>query len=59
LSRAAEQGNTAVVELLLKNGAWPDLEDADGQMPLSRALHEGKANVVRLLNRATESESDD
>jgi len=40
-----------VVELLLKNGAQPDLEDARGQTPLSRALYEKKADVVDLLNR--------
>ena len=43
-----------VVELLLENGAQPDLEDASGQTPLSRALHEKKADVVRLLNRYRE-----
>ena len=37
-----------VVELLLENGAQPDLEDGSGQTPLSRAL---KADVVHLLNR--------
>jgi ankyrin repeat protein len=40
-----------VVELLLENGAQPDLEDAGGQTPLSRALYEKKADVVHLLNR--------
>jgi len=51
LSRAAEKGHMEVVELLLKNGAQPDLEDARGQTPLSRALYEKKADVVDLLNR--------
>jgi ankyrin repeat protein len=40
-----------VVELLLENGAQPDLEDASGQTPLSRALHKKKVDVVHLLNR--------
>ncbi|KAN0072342.1 hypothetical protein V8E54_009271 [Elaphomyces granulatus] len=37
LSRAVEKGNEAIVQLLLTHGAQPDLEDADGQAPLSRA----------------------
>jgi ankyrin repeat protein len=55
LSRAAEIGDKAVVELLLKNGAQPDLEDEKGCTPLSRAIEgdqgdEGKhAVVVQLL----------
>ena len=40
-----------VVELLLENGAQPDLEDENGQTPLSRALRGKKADVVHLLNR--------
>ena len=39
-----------VVELLLENGAQPDLKDASGQAPLSRALCAGKTDVVHLLN---------
>jgi len=50
LSRAAEIGNKAVVVLLLKNGAQPDLKDAEGDTPLSRALRAGKADVVQLLS---------
>ena len=52
MSRAAEKGDEAVVELLLKNGAQPDFEDADGQTPLSRAEHAGSAAVLQLLNRS-------
>jgi len=52
LSRAAELGDEAVVELLLKHGAQPNLEDVDGQTPLSRAEHEGNAAVLRLLNHS-------
>ena len=51
MSRAAEKGNKAVVELLLKNGAQPDLEDADGHTPLSRAFRAGNADIVQLLDR--------
>jgi ankyrin repeat protein len=50
LSRAAEKGDKAVVELLLKNGAQPDLEDQMGWRPLSRAIDgSDDANVVQLL----------
>ena len=49
MSRAAEQGDEAVVELLLKNGAQPDLEDEDRCTALSRAIEGGHAVVVRLL----------
>jgi ankyrin repeat protein len=52
LSRAAENGNKAVVELLLKNGAQPDLEDEEGYTPLLRASDEGNTDIVQLLNRA-------
>ena len=49
MSRAAEIGDKAVVELLLKNGAQPDFEDEKGCMPLSRAIEGDDAVVVQLL----------
>ena len=49
MSRAAEKGDKGVVELLLKNGAQPDLEDEDRSTALSRAVEEGHAVVVQLL----------
>jgi ankyrin repeat protein len=49
LSRAAEKGNKAVVELLLKNRAQPDFEDENSCTPLSRAIEGGNAAVVELL----------
>ena len=49
MSRAAEKGDEAVVELLLKNGAQPDLEDEKRCTALSRAIEEGHALVVQLL----------
>ena len=52
MSRAAEKGDEAVVELLLKNGAQPDFKDACGRTPLSRAELGGSAAVLQLLNRA-------
>jgi len=51
LSRAAEKGNKAVVELLLKNGAQPDFKDAAGLTPLSRALYRGNHDIIQLLSR--------
>ena len=55
MSRAAEKGDKAIVKLLLERGAQPDLEDAGGQTPLSRALHKGNADVVQLLDRGLEA----
>ena len=49
MSRAAEKGDKAVVELLLKNGAQPDLEDWNTCTALSRAIEGGHAVVVQLL----------
>jgi ankyrin repeat protein len=49
LSRAAEKGDERVVKLLLENGAQPDFEDEDGNMPLSRAVEKGSVAVVQLL----------
>jgi ankyrin repeat protein len=37
------------VELLLKNGAQPGLEDWNNCRPLSRAIETGNAAVVELL----------
>lgn len=52
MSHAAEKDNEAVVALLLENGALPDLEDADGETALSRALLRGNTKVIQLLTRA-------
>ena len=52
MSRAAENGDKAVVELLLKNGAQPDFEDEKGCTPLSRAIDGYRGEhvvVVQLL----------
>jgi ankyrin repeat protein len=49
LSRAAEKGNEAVVQLLLKYGAQPDFKDKDGLTPLLRAIEIGSAAVVESL----------
>jgi len=48
LSRAVETGDEIIVELLLKYGAQPDLEDRGGQAPLSRAIC--NTVLVELLN---------
>ena len=52
MSRAAENGDKAVVELLLKNGAQPDFEDEKGCTPLLRAIGGQRGEhvvVVQLL----------
>jgi ankyrin repeat protein len=49
LSRAAGKGNEEVVKLLLEHGARPDIEDENGQTPLSRAVEQGSVHVVQLL----------
>jgi ankyrin repeat protein len=52
LSRAAEDGDKAIVELLLKNGAQQDFEDERGCTPLSRAIDSRMGEhvvVVQLL----------
>ena len=49
MSQAAENGDKAIVELLLKKGAQPDLEDENGWKALSRAIEKGHAVVVQLL----------
>jgi ankyrin repeat protein len=58
LSRAAEKGDEAVVQLLLKYGAQPDLKDEDGLTPLLRAIEIGSAAVVQpLLIKGAEMDS--
>ena len=49
MSRAAENGDKAVVELLLKNGAQPDLGNEKRGTPLSHAIEKGHVGVVELL----------
>ena len=49
MSRAAENGDKAVVELLLKNGAQPDFEDEKGRTPLSRAIEGDEGPLSRAI----------
>ena len=49
MSQAAENGDKVVIELLLKNGAQPDLEDGGRCTPLSRAIDKGHTAIVELL----------
>jgi ankyrin repeat protein len=48
LSRAAEKGDEAVVQLLLKYGAQPNLKDKAGHTPLLRAMERESAEIVQL-----------
>ncbi|KAK6340292.1 hypothetical protein TWF730_002056 [Orbilia blumenaviensis] len=49
LSYAAESGRVEVVELLLANGAHPDIEEENGWRPLSYAIESGHVVIVRRL----------
>ncbi|KAF3180356.1 hypothetical protein TWF225_007227 [Orbilia oligospora] len=49
LSKAIEGGDDAIVELLLANGARPEVEDRHGWKPLSRAIEVGNAATVKHL----------
>jgi ankyrin repeat protein len=49
LSYAAENGDEALVKLLLEKGAALASKDEDGWMPLSRAARNGHEAVVKLL----------
>ena len=64
LSCAAEGGDVALVEMLIKSGATVDQADEDGIVPLYVAAQEGKLEVVKALieakakvNQATEDGS--
>ncbi|KAF1968539.1 ankyrin [Bimuria novae-zelandiae CBS 107.79] len=49
LSRAAQNGNEAVVKLLLDKGADLELKDKYGRTPLLWAVAKGHKAVVKLL----------
>ena len=51
LHKAARQGWTDVVELLLKNDANADLRDADGKTPAVLASENGHSKIADLLQR--------
>lgn len=42
-------GVETVVELLLKNGAQPELEDEHRRTPLARAIERRNVSIVQLL----------
>ncbi|KAL2843946.1 ankyrin repeat-containing domain protein [Aspergillus pseudoustus] len=46
---AARSGSQRIVELLLANGAKPDLANGDGETPLMEAAGRGHEGIVRLL----------
>ena len=46
---AAEKGNLAIVELMLKNGAEVDQASLEGVTPLMAASYAGAAPVVQRL----------
>jgi hypothetical protein len=57
LLRAAANGRTEVVKLLLLNGADPAITDRLGQTPLEAARAKGHADIADLLRRYIESSS--
>ena len=42
-------GDERVVDLLLEDGASPDLEDQYGWTPLARAVENGEVAILQLL----------
>ncbi|CAI6099874.1 unnamed protein product [Clonostachys chloroleuca] len=49
LSSATERGHTAIVKLLLENGAAVDVKGSYGDTPLSRAIYNGQIDIIQLL----------
>lgn len=57
LHRAAEQGNLAMVKLLVEQGADPDELDEVYQTPLERAFEANRKQVAKYLFERTQSET--
>jgi hypothetical protein len=54
-----DQGNTAIVDLLLKTTANPNKADQDGLTPLHHAIHKENKDIVKLLlNKANPNIAD-
>ncbi|XP_061435869.1 26S proteasome non-ATPase regulatory subunit 10-like, partial [Lethenteron reissneri] len=49
LHRAAAQGHSCCVQLLLQHGASSNLQDAQGNTPLHLACEEERTDVAQLL----------
>lgn len=52
LHLAAAEGNTSIVEALLRAGASPLVKDRWGATPLDEAKREGRKETVKLLEAA-------
>ena len=46
---AVKHGKADLVELLIRNGAGVNLQDADGSTALMYAVEHGSLNIVKLL----------
>jgi hypothetical protein len=49
LHRAIEMGKKDIVQLLIENGADPEVKDKDGDVALHTAINWAKADIVELL----------
>ncbi len=43
-----------IVDLLLKNGASPNIKDSDGKVPLNYAIH---VAIIKLINKSKEKQT--
>ena len=57
LHLAAERSYSSVIEVLLKHGANPFVQDNEGMMPIRRAILNSSNDVVELLMKAMESQT--
>jgi ankyrin repeat protein len=54
---AALNGNRAIVDVLLENGASPNMENANGEIPAETALQEAHVDLARYLREVAAGSS--
>jgi len=47
--QSAYDGETKTVEILVKNGAQPDIQDNWGNTPLMKSIWEGHTTITSIL----------